>query len=97
MRVRTGPFSLVTTSKSGESGGVGEVPVSAVVLAAFSVLSSQEMAAPDITLIAPIIALRIKNARRSTPGGNPLEIDSTVLSSGYPTFDSCDRSELSLS
>src|SRR5205823_4266413 len=97
MRVRTGPFSLVTTSRSGESGGVGAVPVSAVVRAAFSVFSSQEMETPVITLIAPIIALRIKNARRSTPCGMPLEINSTVLSSGSPTFDRCDPPELLLS
>src|SRR5262245_46836098 len=62
----TGPFDFFTTSRLGSSfGGFGVDAVAAF----FAVSSAVAGTVPASTATAPIIALRIMNARRSTPSG----------------------------
>src|SRR5215212_10820327 len=60
-------------------------------LTASVVLSAAKRLLPVIIAAAPTTALLIKNFRRSTPGGTGREINSTALSNGSLSMDSCDR------
>src|SRR5689334_22125952 len=77
----TGPFDRLTTSRSSDSGGPATGGGAAGAAAACSGLDGEQ---PVMTVIAPTRALRIMNARRSTPSGNSEAVKSDreeVLSS----------------
>src|SRR5215212_1967162 len=60
-------------------------------LTASVVLSAAKRLLPVIIAAAPTTALLIKNFRRSTPGGTGREINSSALSNGSLSIDSCNR------
>src|SRR6185295_9178158 len=77
----TGPFDFLTTLRSGESETLGGGAVAAFVF------SSAVRTRPVITDAEPTTALRMRNVRRSTPGGASSRSDGDgVLSSGFADF-----------
>src|SRR5580765_3918197 len=71
MVVITGPLLFLTTSRFAASGGAAGVGTTGgvAVAALVAVASGVDGLHPESTDTAPIIALRIMKARRSTPAG----------------------------
>src|SRR4029453_1242013 len=96
MVVITGPFSFLTTSRSGESGTDGTTGSLAGVVAAFFDVVEGAGVQPGAAATTAARALRIMKARRSEPVGTSLRTSSPKPAprESLPSFLFSEPSEL---